>query len=205
MRADPRACVPLLVVLTACGVARAAAPLVNTNLPLKFEAQSSEFDYRNNAAVFRKVEITQGDMKVAADEATATGLDTENSHWDFRGRVRITIQDGLLQSDAASVQFRASTLDTALVTGTPATFEQTRDKGVARGHARRIAYEFTTETVTLSEDAWLSYADSQMAGRTLVYRIRDQRVLANPADQGDQRVTFTINPKAIRPSPKAGP
>ena len=44
-----------------------------------------------------------------------------------------------------------------------------------------------------------------LSGRTLVYSTRDQRVLANPQDQGDQRVRITINPQSPQgPQPPAG-
>ncbi len=35
-------------------------------------------------------------MMVEAQEATATGLDFENSQWTLKGQVRITVPDGKL-------------------------------------------------------------------------------------------------------------
>ncbi len=72
---------------------------------ISLDAQSSELDYKNNNLVFRKVRISQGAMSVAADQAQATGLDFENSHWVFRGNVKIGMEQGQLTADEANVTF----------------------------------------------------------------------------------------------------
>ena len=194
----------LIAAALLAGSCLAAPQLLNGNLPINLDAQSLDHDYRNNLLQFKKVKISQGPLSVEADEATATGLEFQNSRWEFRGKVRITMPDGFLLSDAATIQFKNNTLDTAVITGAPATFEQKRDKGTAKGRAGRIDYDFTSQTIKLSEQAWLAYGDGEITGRTLVYSITDQRVLANPQDQADQRVRITINPKAPGAA-KAGP
>src|ERR1700692_4584569 len=88
------------------------------------DAQSSEMDYKNNNLIFRKVRITQGNMSVAADQAQATGLDFENSHWVFRGNVKITMDQGQLTSDEAEITFAQKLLSKAIVHGNPSAFEQ---------------------------------------------------------------------------------
>src|ERR1700730_13949393 len=92
---------------------------------ISLDAQSSELDYKNNNLIFHKVRITQGNMSVAADQAQATGLDFENSHWVFRGNVRITMVDqGQLTSDEAEITFVKKLLSKAIVNGNPAAFDQ---------------------------------------------------------------------------------
>lgn len=197
------ACAGLAAWFGGIGAGTAAPPVVSSTLPIDLEAQSSDFDYRNNLLVFRHVKIRQGELSVESDEATATGLSFDDSRWDFRGSVRITMPDGSLLSDAATIQFVKNVISSALITGSPATFEQRRDECVARGRAGRIEYDFGAQTVRLSEQAWLSYGNGEINGRTLVYSMRDQRVLANPQDQADQRVKITINPQAGPASPGA--
>ena len=205
MSASPGRLTLLLALLVSAAVGGATTPLINSALPIDLDAQSSDFDYRNNLLLFRHVRISQGDTSVQADEATATGLKFDDSRWDFHGNVRITLPDGNLLSDAATIQFAKNALSSALITGSPATFEQKREKCVAKGHAGKIEYDFASETVRLSEQAWISYGDGEISGRTLVYSTRDQRVLANPQDQGDQRVRITINPQSPQgPQPPAG-
>ena len=74
-------------------------------------------------------------------------------------------------------------------------------------------------TLRLMDDAWLSDGSNEINGNTLVYNVREQRVLANPGEQGSGRITITINPKKAetkteqkpepkpeqRPEPKAQP
>src|SRR5512135_567753 len=88
-----------LGVLLASGAA--AAPQYDAKAPINLEAASSDFDYRNNTLVFRRVRITQGTLVVEAQEANATGLEFENSQWTLKGQVRITVPDGKLASDSA--------------------------------------------------------------------------------------------------------
>jgi lipopolysaccharide export system protein LptA len=169
--------------------------------PIQLEARSTDFDYKNNTLVFHGVRIAQGGLSIEADDGTATGLDFKDSHWVFRGNVHITVPDGALSSDEARISFAGNLIATAEITGSPAQFEQKRDKGVARGHAQKIEYQPSAGTVRLSEQAWLSDGDNEISGQTLVYNMRDQRVIANPDEQGSQPVRITINPKKAEPKP----
>ena len=79
-----------LALLAALLVAGAAVPepslaAPNSELPINLEAASSDFDYRNNTLLFRRVRISQGTMQVEADEARANGLNFENSEWNLSG------------------------------------------------------------------------------------------------------------------------
>jgi lipopolysaccharide transport protein LptA len=176
-------------------------PVLAADQPIELEAGSSDFDYRNNRLVFQRIRIAQGDLAVEADEATATGLDFKSGLWVFRGHVRISVPDGYLSSDEAQVAFAANAITTANATGSPATFEQKRDKSVARGRAGHIDYDFVAATVRLTEDAWLSDGENEITGQTLVYSFKDQHIRANPDEQGGQRVRITINPRKNAPQP----
>jgi lipopolysaccharide transport protein LptA len=178
---------------------------LNEKLPIQLEARSTDFDYKNNTLLFHGVRISQGGLSIEADEGTATGLDFKSSHWLFRGHVRIVVPGGLLSSDEARIAFAANLIASAEITGDPADFEQKRGKDIARGHARHIVYEPAAGTVRLTEDAWLSDGTNEIHGETLVYNMRDQRVLANPNEQGSQPVRITINPKQSEAKPDAKP
>jgi len=194
-RSRRAACWAGALAAVAIGVSAAQAPLLQANEPIKLDAQSSEVDYKNNTLIFHRVRISQGDLSLEADAATATGLDFNNSHWNFQGKVHFTMPDGSLESDAAAVQFAHNQIASALATGTPANFEQKRPNGIARGRAERIDYDFIGGTVRLSGDAWLSDGKNEIQSKTLVYSMHDQRVVANPADQDNERVHITINPR----------
>ena len=189
-------------------VAGAAAPspaarfLPDTRLPIALDAQSSELDYRNNVIVFRKVKITQGKMSVEADQAQANGVNFDNSRWNFRGKVKINLEKGVLTSDESEITFANKSLTKAVINGAPAEFEQQLENGqVARGRANLIVYDVQRGTVNLSKDAWLSDGQKEIHGESLKYSIREQRVVADGAEQGSQRVRITITPPPAKPKP----
>lgn len=197
-------------ILFACGLlppqTGRAAQLGDPQLPISLDAASSDFDYRNNVLVFRKVRISQGELSVQADQATATGLDFKDSQWTFVGEVRIRVPNGLLDSDSATVSFVNDQITAAKITGAPARFEQRRKDSakLARGHAGLIEYNVEGNTIKLSNDAWLSDGASEITGQTLVYNILEERVIANPGETDRQGVSITIRPDA-RPAPKKEP
>jgi lipopolysaccharide transport protein LptA len=69
------------------------------------------------------------------------------------------------------------------------------------GAAGRIDYDLAAGTVRLSESATLSDGANEITGKTLVYGLRDQRVLANPGEQSAERVRITIQPGALGDNP----
>jgi lipopolysaccharide transport protein LptA len=163
---------------------------------LPIDIASSKVDYKGDTVDFQNVTITQGETKVQADRAHATGLDNfDNSRWTFEGNVRINgEQHGSLKSDVAVVEFRNKYISKATVTGNPAEFEQKRTDTdeVARGHAREIVYNVSDGTVRLSNDAWIWDGHNALSAPELVYNIREQHVQA--AAQPGNQVHLTIDP-----------
>lgn len=202
----------LAVVALACAALAQAQPSAPTGLPagnseqpINLEAASSDFDYKNNTLLFRRVRITQGGLEVTAQEARATGLEFENSEWSLQGDVKITVPGGLLQSSEARVQFRNNEIVRASIKGAPAAFEQRlKDKDqVARGNAAAIEYDVKESTVRLTGNAWLSNGQNEIRGNTLVYDIGRERVQANPNEKDPDGVRITINPpKKDAPRPE---
>ncbi len=184
----------------AASVAAAATPTLPrpTTEPIDLVAASSDFDYKQNKLHFQQVRITQGPMQVEAREASATGLNFENSEWTFTGDVRVTVPDGKLAASSAVVTFRDKEISSAVIRGSPAEFEQKlKDTGqVARGHSDTIDYDFKQGTVHLAGGAWLTDGDNVIQGDTLVYDVGQQRVVANPGGTVPGGVRITINPKA---------
>lgn len=171
--------------------------------PINLEAASSDFDYRNNTLLFRRVKITQGALQVEAQEASATGLNFDNSVWSLKGAVRIMVTDGKLASSDARVTFRNNQIVSALIRGTPASFEQRLkdSQQLAQGEAGTIDYNVQEGTVRLTGDARLTDGQNVIRGSTLVYDIGKQRVVANPGGSEPGGVRITINPK----QPEAAP
>jgi len=198
----------LLLALNAASAATHIAAVNKNSVPapskearkLPIDVASSKVDYKGDTVIFQDVVITQGETKVQADHAQATGLDNfDNSHWTFDGNVRINgEQHGSLKSDQAVVEFRNKYISKATITGNPAEFEQKRTDTaeVARGHAHEIVYNVADGTVRLSNDAWLSDGHNQISGPELVYSIREQRVQATTQPGTDDKVHILIDPNA---------
>lgn len=190
------AALPAVAAVAAAGPAATETALTadRSTLPITVEADSSDFDYRNEALRFTKVRITQGDVRVEAARAVASGLNFDDSRWQFEGDVRITVPGGFLMSDSATVEFKANRITRADIAGQPAQFEQQRNEQVARGRAQRIDYDLASGKVRLDGDAWLTDGRNEINGPSLVYDLGAQRVVAN-SGQGDQRVRITIKPQ----------
>jgi lipopolysaccharide export system protein LptA len=171
-------------------------------LPIDFTAQESDIDYKNSFTTFKKVQITQGNMSITADQGQVkgTGVNFEDSHWIFRGSVKIVVQDGVLNSDEAQAFFANNQLARAMASGKPATFQQKIAKAdkTVNGHSDNIDYDAAHGMVHLTNDAWLSDGQNEIRDQSLRYDMIGQRLIAPASEQQGQRVHITITP----PPPK---
>ena len=134
--AAPPAAAPAAAAPVAAAPPGAAAAGPTRQLPITVDAASSEVDYGTNTVVFTQVVISQGQMRVQADHAHASGLNFANSRWTFEGHVRIDADPrGSLRADQAVVEFRDNRIMRATASGKPAEFEQPRpdSQQMARG------------------------------------------------------------------------
>lgn len=172
--------------------------------PISVDAESTEIDYGTHQAKLKNVAIAQGDLRVSADRAAASGFNTDDSRWTFTGNVHITSEKlGVLTSESATVDFRNNQLASALVEGHPAEFEQTSSKtGVlARGHAESIQYSVAADTVRLTGNAALQYGATETTAPLVVYNIRDQKLQFAGAATPGKRVHIETTPQKL---PRAG-
>lgn len=188
-------------------LAQSGLPAGNSELPINLEAASSDFDYKNNTLLFKRVKITQGGLVVTAQQASATGLEFNNSEWRLTGDVSIAVPGGKLQSSEARVMFKDNAIASASIKGGPARFEQQlKEKNqIARGRAAAIDYDVKAATVRLTGDAWLTDGQNEIRGNTLVYDIGRERVQANPSEKDPGGVRITINPPKKTPAPAPAP
>jgi lipopolysaccharide transport protein LptA len=162
------------------------------------DAAFLEMDLKTNNVVYHKVRISQGTMSVVADLGQGNGVDFNDSHWVFRGNVKVSMDDGQLTSDEADLTFVKKLLSKAVVNGKPAAFEQRLQKTgkLTRGHADTIDYDVTKGVVHLSKNAWLSDGQNEMRGESLKYNVLAQTLSADSQEQGSQRVHIIITPPA---------
>src|SRR3984957_1635457 len=172
------------------------------------DSQSGYIDLKTNTAVFYKIRISEGGMSITADQGQANqqrskDLYFENNVWNFRGNVKIVVEQGQLFSDDAQITFVNNALSKAIANGKPASFEQTVTKigKPAKGHAETIDYDANKHLVRFLKDAYLTNGDHEMTGQALKYDVLGHLVIAEEAEQNSQRVRIVITP----PPPKTAP
>src|SRR5277367_561109 len=81
----------------------AAAQPKTAQEPIDVTAQYQEIDGKNKTIFLRKVRIAQGSMSLVADQGQVNGTGVENafdnSVWVFKGSVKVTVDQGVLNSD----------------------------------------------------------------------------------------------------------
>jgi lipopolysaccharide export system protein LptA len=190
-----RACLALLTLSLPLSQVSAAP---KNQQPLVIDAQSLDLDYKNNNVLYHKVRIAQGNMSVTADQAQTTGVDVDNSHWVFRGNVKISMEQGQLTSDEAEITFTNKLLSRAVANGNPAAFEQhiAKTGKLAQGRAESIDYDVAKGVVHFSKNAWLTDGQNEIRDESLKYYVATQRIAAEGSEQGSQRVHVIITPPA---------
>ena len=202
---------PVLVAVLASTVqvsAAAATIAHDRQATILLDSQSVSIDLKTNSAVFSKIRISQGGMSISADQGQAsqqrsTDLYFENNVWNFRGNVKVTVEQGQLFSDDAQITFVNNVLSKAVANGKPASFEQTVTKTgkPVKGHAQTIDYDAAKHLVRFLKDAYLTNGDHEITGQSLKYDVVAQKVIAEEAEQNSQRVRIIITP----PPPKSAP
>lgn len=198
------AAVPLALAFATYADAAAGPTPGKCNEPTDVKAESFDADYKGNTTQLKNVVISQCDIRVQANRASATGLNFDNTRWTFDGDVKVDVENrGSLRSDRAVVDFQNSQISKVTINGSPAEFEQRQSDTnmVARGRAGEIVYEVGAGTVHLVNDAWLKYGTTETAAPSLVYNIRQEQVqgVSQPGDSGG-RVHIRISPKKTPPS-----
>jgi len=192
--------------------AATAAVARDRQSPILLDSQSVSIDLKTNSAVFSKIRISQGTMAITADQGQASqqrsaDMYFENNVWNFRGNVKVTMDQGQLFSDDAQITFVDSLLSRAVVNGKPASFEQTVAKTgkLARGSAETIDYDAAKHMVRFLKNGYLSNGDNEIRGQSLKYDVLAQKVIAEEAEQNSQRVHITITPPPKTAPPKTNP
>jgi lipopolysaccharide transport protein LptA len=172
--------------------------------PIQWVARSSDLEYKTPRVLHLRgeVKISQGEMSVAADEAVAkaTSEDARSQHWEFTGHVQVRAErQGVLHADRAIVEIANGELANAVVSGSPAQFEQTRITSgrLVQGHAATISYDVAATVVKLMGDAWLSDERShdETSGPAITYNIRERKIQSDGGPAAGGRAGSTYTPK----------
>jgi len=187
-----------LSVTLACVITGAWAQLpdieLQKTLPIALDADSSEFDRKNDKLLFSGLRITQGSLHIEADEAEASRLDFENSQWTFTGNVVIENVGTKAFCDHAEILFKDHLIENARMSGSPVKFSQIRpeDDSVTRGRANIMEYSLQDGIIRMSEDAWLSDGANEVSGNRITYDLVREYIMADADESG--QVRMKINP-----------
>ena len=152
--------------------AAAQVALEDLRLPISLDAESTNYDGKNSMLMFEGLRLSQGNIGVVADVGRASKLDFEDSTWQFSGNVRIDVEGGHIDCDAADLRFRNHVLTLATIEGAPATFELRRPD---------------SEDVTYAEAEQLRLQPRQRSRRS-PRRSTPQRQSALVAQRGQARI-----------------
>lgn len=201
-RAPPRLAPALLGLLALCAVQPLDAQQPQQEITL--EAESSDFDRRNERLLFRQVQIQQGDTVVSAEEAESRDLDFSQGSWLFQGNVRISSPMGDIVSARATISFANHRLSRATAEGAPASFARTipgPEARVVTATANRIVYDLAQDELELAGQAVLRDGVREVSGGRLLYRISEDRLIASADDEGTDRVRIVITPPDTEEKP----
>lgn len=203
------AAVRMLLVATAVSLAPAESPAQDPNLqlPISLDADSTDYDGKNSMLMFRGLRLSQGNIGIQADEGRASKLDFEDSVWHFSGSVIIDVENGHIESESADLQFNGHQLQFATINGSPATFELRRPERdeTTYAEAGRLEYDFDAGVVEFSDQAIIIEGCNQISSDYLVYNIKEQRINAQSAGDGDKKVKITYTPRDSANSGKCDP
>jgi lipopolysaccharide transport protein LptA len=190
----------------AAGSGRCSEPLCYTASTLEAE--------RNHMVMhdINIVDTTRGVTHIKADMAEANGADLANSEWILTGHVQVSLPQGKLTADKATVQFANKRIASMSAEGAPAQFERSSDTGhgpidSVHGHAHDINYDLDHDLLKLSGDSWLTDGCNEISSQSIIYDIANQKVRADAAADGDTQVHGTLhahsgpqcNPSSAKP------
>jgi len=185
-------------------LARPQLAPADPTLPIELDAAFSELDRRNNRLTFRQLSISQGDLAIRADEATADPADFENSVWIFSGNVRINNAGLQASSENAELTFRGNRLRKAALRGQPARFSQAGTGGnpPTEGQAELLEYDFDAATIQLTTNAVLRDGRNEISGSRIAYDLQREIVTAGGSPGGAVRMRITPPQKPTPPVTK---
>jgi lipopolysaccharide transport protein LptA len=197
-------CAGALLLRAASGAAAdsAAEALPCNEPPMCYTASRLQAD-RNHITLYDIdiVDWTRGVSRIRAQRADATGQELSDSDIVLTGEVRVSMPEGELRADKATVRIAHNRITSMRAEGSPATFEHALGDSaqIAHGHASAISYDLERDEVQLQGDSWLTDGCNEINSDHILYDIASQRVQADVAPGESGRVHGTIRSRAGAP------
>ena len=172
------------------------AQINSAELPINIDAESTGYLADESVLTFTKLNLSQGGISISADRGEASKLDFENSTWKFEGNIRITLENGSIESDFAHLEFEGHQIKTARIQGSPAKLLFNREDEVTRTSAiaDRIDYDFQKSLIDFTGNVSIQEGGNQISSEYLVYNIKDQSIQALSDSKENSKVKITYTP-----------
>jgi lipopolysaccharide transport protein LptA len=165
-------------------------------LPMDIISENTTYDGKNSMIIFSGLRLTQGGVRIEADEGRATRMELEDATWRFAGNVTIDVGNGHIECDSAELFFDEFQLKVAVVAGSPATYELQRAgaEEPTQAQAGLLKYDVDAGVIEFSDGATITEGGNQISSHMLVYNIAEQRINADASGEEDGRVRITYTP-----------
>jgi lipopolysaccharide transport protein LptA len=166
---------------------------------IAFDCKSGfEIDGNSNLIHCIQPQITQGELKIEADDAFAADYEFDDrSEMRFTGNVRITMQRGQIDAASAVFTFENNQLAHGDLVGTPATFSVARiesGREPVQGSANKITLDYGARTLRMTEAVRVRRDQFSFQGCDIVFEFDNERVANGPTDCGED-YSIRIAPK----------
>jgi lipopolysaccharide transport protein LptA len=136
--------------------------------------------------------ISQGNLRIVADDVLATGLEFEEAG-EFRltGNVRVDVDTAFMEANSAVFTYANGRLSRGELEGTPVSFSDVDEANqrTVTGRAGRMSYDYAARTLRMTGDASVQLDTREVLGCDLIYDFRAERVTSGSADcEGGFRV-----------------
>jgi lipopolysaccharide transport protein LptA len=162
----------------------AAQPALDPPMPFAYGCDSWSIDLKNNRSICTNIEITDGEITIAAALGTTDETSFENTQWRFEGAIRVSIGTTLLTADSASFFFESNALAVGELSGSPVEITDfiEEQQSEVRGTADAISLDNRTQTAALTGQATLAIGANEYAGCDLVYHLTEKTFNSGSSD-----------------------
>ena len=179
-------------------ISTTTAQINTTDLPITIDAESTDYEGNPSILKFKKLNLSQGNIKISSDTGQASKLDFENSTWQFLGNVKITLENGVILANKTYLEFQGHQIKIANITGSKENqvileFQRQEKDHITTAMADRIDYDFEAAMIDFSGNVTIIEDGNQISSNYLVYNIEQQSIQAqsNIADNPKVRITYT--------------
>jgi lipopolysaccharide transport protein LptA len=153
-----------------------------------FEFASGPFVIDGQMMRAQAPRITQGNLRIAADDVLATGLEFEEAG-EFRltGNVRVDVDDAFMEASSAVFTYSRGRLSRGELEGTPVSFTHVdaASQRSVTGRAVKMSYDYVARTLRMTGEASVQFPTREVFGCDLIYDFRAEKASSGSADCAD--------------------